>query len=38
MKDDGEKVKSLEWAIEELSKQREELDGKLKIVSKTNTE
>ena len=34
MKDDGEKVKSLEWAIEELSKQREELDGKLKIARK----
>ena len=34
MNDDGEKVKSLEWAIEELSKQREELDGKLKIARK----
>ena len=29
-----EKVKSLQWAIEELSKQKEELDGKLKIALK----
>ena len=34
MMDDGEKVKSLQWAIEELSKQKEELDGKLKIARK----
>ena len=34
MKDDSEKLKSLQWAIEELSKQREELDGKLKIARK----
>ena len=34
MKSEGEKVKSLQWAIEELSKQREELDGKLKIARK----
>lgn len=34
MKTDGEKVKSLQWAIEELSKQREELDGKIKIARK----
>ena len=34
MKSEGEKVKSLQWAIEELSKQREELDGKLKIALK----
>ena len=30
----NEKVNSLKWAIEELSKQREELDGKLKIARK----
>jgi hypothetical protein len=34
MESESEKVKSLEWAIEELSKQREELDGKLKIARK----
>ena len=34
MMEDGEKVKSLQWAIEELSKQKEELDGKLKIALK----
>ena len=28
------KIKSLQWAIEELSKQKEELDGKLKIALK----
>ena len=32
--EDSEKVKSLQWAIEELSKQKEELDGKLKIALK----
>ena len=30
----SEKVNSLQWAIEELSKQKEELDGKLKIARK----
>ena len=30
----NEKINSLKWAIEELSKQREELDGKLKIARK----
>ena len=34
MMEDGEKVKSLQWAIEELSKQKEELVGKLKIALK----
>ena len=31
---ENEKLKSLQWAIKELSKQREELDGKLKIARK----
>jgi len=31
---ENEKLKSLQWAIEELSKQKEELDGKLKIALK----
>ena len=34
MSPEVEKVKSLQWAIEELSKQKEELDGKLKIALK----
>ena len=34
MSPEVEKVKSLQWAIEELSKQKEELDGKLKIARK----
>ena len=34
MKSEGEKVKSLQWAIDELSKQKEELDGKLNIALK----
>ena len=34
MSTEVEKVKSLQWAIEELSKQKEELDGKLKIALK----
>ena len=34
MSPEVEKVKSLQWAIEELSKQKEELDGKLKIAHK----
>jgi len=34
MSPEVEKVKSLQWAIEELSKQKEELDGKLKIAYK----
>ena len=34
MQIDGGKVDSLHWAIEELSKQRQELDGKIKIARK----
>ena len=34
MSPEVEKVKSLQWAIEELSKQKDELDGKLKIARK----
>ena len=34
MNKSNNKVKSLEWAVEELSKQKEELDGKLKIARK----
>ena len=34
MSPEVEKVKSLQWAIEELSKQKDELDGKLKIAHK----
>ena len=34
MQTDGGKIDSLHWAIEELSKQRQELDGKIKIARK----
>jgi hypothetical protein len=34
MSPEVEKVKSLQWAIEELSKQKEDLGGKLKIALK----
>lgn len=34
MQIDGGKIDSLHWAIEELSKQRQELDGKIKIARK----
>ncbi|MBT3638384.1 MAG: hypothetical protein HN531_15745, partial [Opitutae bacterium] len=30
----NDKVKSLEWAIGELSKQKDELEGKLKVARK----
>jgi hypothetical protein len=34
MQTDGGKIDSLHWAIEELSKQKNELDEKLKIATK----